>query len=101
MAERLAHVAGAELGRVLFYDKRLSGNLTTSIGRAHGKSAAQIALKWIVQRGIAVVTKSSSLAHLKQDIDLFDFNLTSAELAALNAATFASADTPSFMCDDK
>ena len=79
----------------------LSGNLTTSIGRAHGKSAAQVALKWIVQRGIAVVTKSSSLEHLKQDIDLFDFNLTAAELAALNAASFASADTPSFMCDDK
>jgi len=78
----------------------LHGPLTTSIGRAHGKSAVQVALKWIVSKGVAVVTKSLNPAHLKEDLDLFDFELSDAEVAALDAATFAKTDTPSFMCDD-
>lgn len=78
----------------------LHGKLTTSIGRAHNKSAAQIALKWILSKSIAVVTKSSNPEHLRENLALFDFALSDAEMSALDAASFSSEDTPSFMCDD-
>lgn len=56
-----------------------------SIGDAHGKSAAQIALKWILQTNGTVATQSTSLSHLQEDVDLFDFELTTDELATLTA----------------
>jgi len=78
----------------------LSGNLTTTIAAKYNKSPAQVALKWLTSKGASVATKSSSLDHLRENLDLFDFDLTSDDVAALDGATFASTDTPSFMCDD-
>ena len=77
----------------------MPGDLTSSIGQAHGKSAAQVALKWILSHGVPVATKSNNLEHLKSNLDIFDFNLTSSELAQLDAARFGE-DTPSFLCRD-
>ena len=48
----------------------LSGPLTTKIAKAHNKSTAQVALKYLVQLNAAVVTKSSSPEHLKQGVEL-------------------------------
>jgi len=53
------------------------------IGKAHGKSPSQIALKWLVQQDIAVIPKASSLEHLKTNFDIFDFQLTSEEMEAI------------------
>lgn len=78
----------------------LSGPLTTKIAKAHNKTTAQVALKYLVQLGAAVVTKSSSLEHLKQDVELFDWSLTRRDMKELAAASFASKDTPSFECDN-
>ena len=78
----------------------LSGPLTTKIAKAHNKSTAQVALKYLVQLNAAVVTKSSSPEHLKQDVELFDWSLTRRDMKELAAATFASDDTPSFECDN-
>lgn len=64
-----------------------TGELVTSIGKAHGKAGAQIALRWLVQQGIPVIPKSSNPAHMKQNMELFDFNLTEDEMAKLTAAT--------------
>ena len=50
----------------------IAGELTTSVGKPYGKSGAQVSLKWNVQRGISVVTRSGEVAYLKQDVDLFD-----------------------------
>jgi len=58
--------------------------LCSKIGQVHGKSAVQVALKWILQRGVAVATQSTSLDHLKSDLDLFDFDLTDDEMKQLN-----------------
>merc|ERR1712054_493909 len=54
----------------------LAGNLTTSIAKAHDKTTAQVALKWLLQHGAAIATKSSNPTHLKQDVALFDWTLT-------------------------
>lgn len=58
--------------------------LCSKIGEAHGKSAVQVALKWILQRGVAIATQSTSLDHLKSDLQLFDFELSDAEMKQLN-----------------
>jgi 2,5-diketo-D-gluconate reductase A len=78
----------------------IDGDLTTRIGAAHNKSSVQVALKWIWQRGHALTTKSSNPKHLAQDIDIFDWQLSSDELTQLDAATKPSGN-PSFMCTSR
>jgi len=55
------------------------------IATAHKKSSAQVALRWIVQRNVSIATQSTNPEHLKQDADIFDFALTKAEMAKLDA----------------
>jgi len=45
----------------------IEGNLTTGIGRRHGKSGAQVALRWVIQSGLALATRSSNPAYLAED----------------------------------
>jgi len=65
----------------------INGKLVTSIGAAHNKTGAQVSLKWLVQQGIPVIPKSSVESHLKENIDLFDWELTQSEMDALSAAS--------------
>eukprot|EP00928_Gymnodinium_smaydae_P046579 TRINITY_DN31031_c0_g1_i1.p1 TRINITY_DN31031_c0_g1~~TRINITY_DN31031_c0_g1_i1.p1 ORF type:complete len:332 (-),score=68.89 TRINITY_DN31031_c0_g1_i1:64-1059(-) len=65
----------------------IDGPLVTEIGKNHGVSGAQVALRWAVQQGIPVVPKSRDSSHLKQNLDLFSFSLSDSEMARLNAAT--------------
>ncbi|MGH6790283.1 MAG: aldo/keto reductase [Pseudolabrys sp.] len=53
------------------------------IGKAHGKSAAQVSLRYLAQLGLISIPRSSSREHLKQNIEIFDFKLTDAEMAEL------------------
>ena len=46
----------------------------------HGKTVAQVALKWLLQQGIIVIPKASSEVHLRQNMDLFDWELDGAEM---------------------
>ena len=56
------------------------------IGANHGnKSFAQVALRWIIQTGAAFTTQSENKDHFKQDLDIFDFELTPEEMETLNA----------------
>lgn len=66
----------------------INGPLVTEIGRAYNKTGAQVALRWVVQQGIPVIPKSSNLEHIKSNFELFDFQLTSADMARLSAATY-------------
>jgi diketogulonate reductase-like aldo/keto reductase len=75
----------------------ISGPLTTGIGAHYNKSGAQVALKWVVQHNVPLVTKASNPKYLAQDIDLFDFEINSTDMAALDAATKPSG-SPSFFC---
>lgn len=62
----------------------LSDQTCKAIGKNHGKSAAQIALKWILQTSGTIATQSTQLAHLREDLDIFDFTLTDDEVARLS-----------------
>lgn len=53
--------------------------------QAHGKSPAQVALRWQIQEGNVVFPKTLNPSHMKQNLDVFDFALTDAEMAAINA----------------
>ena len=64
----------------------IEGNLTNGIGKRHGKSGAQVALRWLIQNGVPVATRSSNPKYLAEDIDLFTWNISSAEMAALDQA---------------
>lgn len=65
----------------------INGPLVTGIGAAHNKTGAQVSLKWLVQQGIPVIPKSNDPVHLAQNIDLFDWQLSAAEMVSLTAAT--------------
>ena len=51
------------------------------IAKNHHKSSAQVILKWNVQRGIAVITKSNHLERIKENSQIFDFQLTQEEVS--------------------
>lgn len=56
-----------------------------AIGKAHGKSGAQVALRWIVQRNATFTTQAQSLDYFQEDVAIYDFELTAAEMAKLNS----------------
>merc|ERR1719265_87349 len=63
----------------------ISDPLCKSIGSAHGKSSAQVALRWIIQSNATIATQSTNLTHLRGDLDIFDFELTADEMSQLDA----------------
>ena len=65
----------------------ITGPLVTSIGKKYGKSGAQVSLKWQVQSGIPVIPKTDNPVHLRENIDLFAWTLSDADMATLSAAT--------------
>ena len=75
----------------------ITGPLVTKIGAAHNKTGAQVALHWLANQGIPLSTKSTNEAHLRANLDIFDWQLEVSETAELDAAT-TPASTPSFMC---
>lgn len=59
--------------------------LLLDIAARHGKSATQVALRWIVQQGHVVLTKSASEARATANLAIFDFELSAAEMAAISS----------------
>lgn len=57
----------------------------TEIGKNYGKTAAQVVLKWNMQRGCCVLPKASSKERLYENADLFDFTLSEEDMNRINA----------------
>ncbi len=57
----------------------------TEIGKQYGKSAAQVALRWNIQRGVVVIPKSVHADRIKQNFDIFDFTLSPADMEKIQA----------------
>ena len=55
------------------------------IASAHGKSTYQVLLRWHLQSGVIAIPGSTNAAHIAEDFDIFDFALTDAEMASINA----------------
>ena len=54
-----------------------------AIGCNYGKSAAQVALRWLTQRGVVAIPKSTHKERMAQNFDIFDFTLTADDMAAV------------------
>jgi len=50
------------------------------IAKAHGKSAAQVSLRWLTQQGIVVIPRTSKIERLEENMAIFDFELSDAEM---------------------
>lgn len=61
------------------------------IGAKYGKSAAQVALRWLTQRGIVAIPKSTHKERMQQNFDIFDFTLSEDDMARI--ATMNQHDT--------
>ena len=66
-------------------DGVVNNEVLTAIGSQYGKSAAQVALRWLIQRGIVAIPKSSHKQRMAQNIDIFDFALTDQQMQAIAA----------------
>jgi 2,5-diketo-D-gluconate reductase B len=53
------------------------------IGKAHGKSASQVALRWLIQQGMIVIPRTSKPERLSENFAAFDFTLSAAEMAEI------------------
>lgn len=60
-----------------------SNETLTKTGNRHGKSVAQIALRWLIQRGVIIIPKSVHIERMEQNLDIFDFELTDEEMAEI------------------
>ena len=69
----------------------VKSELLANIGAKYGKSAAQVALRWLTQRGIVAIPKSTHKERMQQNFDIFDFTLTADEMAQI--ATMNQYDT--------
>ena len=55
----------------------------TEVGNKYGKTAAQVALRWNVQRGVVIIPKSTHIERMEQNIDIWDFSLSDADMAEI------------------
>lgn len=73
-----------------------------SIGNKYKKSAAQVALRWNIQRGVSILPKSVHIERMKQNIDIWDFALTEEEMERIFAkdlghSEIVNHDDPAFV----
>ncbi len=70
----------AEGNHGIFTDAEL-----VAIGKKYNKTAAQVALRWNVQRGVAIIPKSVHVERMEQNFDIWNFNLTDEEMKIISA----------------
>ncbi len=81
----------------IFTDPKL-----TEIGSRYGKTAAQVVLRWNVQRGVSIIPKSVHTERMAQNLDIWDFSLNAAEMAEIAAkdlghSEIVNHDDPAFV----
>ena len=81
--------AWSPIGGITFYRNGAHGStlddpVIGDIAEAHGKSAAQVMLRWGLQQGRSVIPKSTKPTRIAENIDVFDFELSAAEMTAID-----------------
>ena len=54
-----------------------------AIGKKYGKSVAQVALRWLTQRGVIIIPKSVHVERMEQNLNIFDFTLSEEDMAEI------------------
>tara|TARA_R110002050_G_scaffold68401_3_gene148415 strand:+ start:2983 stop:3705 length:723 start_codon:yes stop_codon:yes gene_type:complete len=60
-----------------------SNELLSGIGKKYNKSIAQVVLKWLIQRGVVAIPKSVRKERMRENIDIFDFELSNEDMDAI------------------
>lgn len=74
----------------------VKNELLASIGKGYGKTPAQVALRWLTQRGIVAIPKSTHVERMRQNLDIFDFTLTDEEMKRIATLNSHDAGTVNF-----
>ena len=77
-------------------DDIVKSEMLSGIGSKYGKTAAQVALRWLTQRGIVAIPMSSHKERMEQNFDIFDFSLTPEEMAQIASMNQHDAGTINF-----
>jgi len=80
----ITYMAYSPLGGVTQIDV-LHHPVVVAVAASHKRSTAQVALRWLIQRGVAVVTASNKSSHIKSDLDALTFQLSEEEMNRLSA----------------
>jgi diketogulonate reductase-like aldo/keto reductase len=75
----------------------ITGDLVTGIGKGHGWTGAQVSMRWLIEHGVALTTKTTKQSHMEEDLAIFDDALADDERSQLDAAT-QPAGKPSWAC---
>jgi diketogulonate reductase-like aldo/keto reductase len=54
-----------------------------AIGAKHGKTVAQVALRWLIQRGVIIIPKSTHIERMRENLDIFDFEISADDMAQI------------------
>ncbi len=65
--------------------KLLAEPVLAKIAEAHGKTTAQVILRWMLQEGVVTFPKTTDPQHMRDNFDVFDFELSDDEMARVNA----------------
>ncbi len=82
--------------------KMLEVETIVNIAKSHNKTPAQIILRWELQQGISVIPKTTHIARMKENINVFDFQLTTSEMQeikTLNESRGIGSDPYTMMLD--
>ena len=77
-------------------DGIVKSELLATIGAKYNKTAAQVALRWLTQRGIVAIPKSSHKERMAQNIDIFNFSLSDDDMAQIAKMNLHDAGTRNF-----
>ena len=82
--KQVAHMAYAPLGQGN-RNEMFQEPMVLALAEKYSKTPAQILLRFLTQKGVVVIPRSTSPEHIKENFDLFDFSLTADEIAQLSA----------------
>ena len=77
-------------------DGIIKSELLAGIGAKYGKTASQVALRWLTQRGIVAIPKSTHKERMAQNLDIFDFKLTDNDMMQIATMNQHDAGTVNF-----
>lgn len=81
-------------------DGVVKSGLLAAVGQKYGKTAAQVALRWLTQRGVVAIPKSSHIERMQQNFDIFDFTLTHDDMVQIETMNQSDAGFIDFTSPD-